>query len=358
MAIDGRTLAEIRGMRIQLDARVGFHEKQLITAWARAWSELRDEWANALDDLVAASQDGEWPSRAKVLRARRVRAALDLTSDGLDQLARDFEVRILRDVPQVVGDAAEWQARVMAAQLPETEVRAATLAAQFDRVDARVLDAIVERTTEQITALSRPISPRADAALRSSLVRGATLGEHPERVARSLLQRLEGDFNGGRDRALVIARTELLDAHRAAAWGQDQANADTLRGWQWVATLDTRTCPSCWGQHGTVHEIEEPGPLDHQQGRCARVPRLRSWAELGIDIDEPDDLLPIARDVFDQLSREEQLAIMGPARLALLDNEQITFDDLSKRRSTDGWRDSFAPASTRDLLRSVNRSGR
>lgn len=358
MAISRRTLSEIRGMRIQLDATVGYHEQQLITAWARAWAELRDEWAAAIDDLVAASTDGEWPARAKVLRARRVKAALDLTTAGLDQLARDFQVRILKDVPKVVGAGAEWEARLVAAQLPESQGLTATLAGQFQRVDARALDAIVERTTQRITALSQPIGPRADTVLRSTLVRGVALGEHPERVARTLLSRLEGNFNGGRDRALVIARTELLDAHRAAAYGQDLANADTLRGWQWVATLDTRTCPSCWGMHGTVHDLDEPGPLDHQQGRCARIPRLRSWAELGIDINEPEDLLPVARDVFDGLPREDQLAIMGPQRLRLLDDDQITFDDLSKRRSADGWRDSFAPASTQDLLRTINQSGR
>ncbi|MGG5257469.1 phage minor head protein [Phycicoccus avicenniae] len=358
MAIDRRTLDEIRGMRIDLDGTVGFHEQQLILAWARSWSELRGAWLDAIDDLVAASQDGAWPSRAKIRKARRAQAALALTTDALDQLARDFQVRILRDVPKVVGDAAQWEARLMAAQLPETEVLTATLAGQFDRIDARALDAIVERTTGRITSLTQPLSTQAETAMRSALVRGVALGQHPERVTTDLLQRLEGGFNGGRNRALVIARTELLDAHRAAAYGQDQANAKTLRGWQWVATLDRRTCPSCWGMHGTDHPLEEPGPLDHQQGRCARIPRIRPWSELGIDVDEPEDLLPVARDVFDRLPREDQLAIMGPERLRLLDDEQIDFGDLAKKRSTGGWRDSYAPASTRDLLRVVNQSGR
>lgn len=358
MAVTKRTLETLRGMRIQLDAAVGYHEQQLILAYARAWSELRTDWVNAIDDLVAASQDGKWPTRAQIRRAKRVQAAFGATTDLLDELTRDFQVRILKDIPTVTGQAAQWQARLMAAQLPDTEGRVSELAARFDRVDPRAIDAIVERTTEQITALSWPISDRAAAALRSVLVRGVAVGSHPTVVARDLLTRLEGAFNGGRNRALVIARTELLDAHRAAAYGQDQANANVLRGWQWIAQLDRRTCPGCWGLHGTDHPLEEPGPIDHQQGRCARLPRIRSWSELGIDIDEPEDLLPIARDVFDDLPREDQLAIMGEKRLRLLDDEQIGFGDLAKRRQTDGWRDSMVPAPMSDLLRVVNQPGR
>lgn len=358
MAITRRTLDTIRGMRIQLDATIGFHEQQLILAWGQAWSELSTEWVAAIDDLVASSQDGKWPTRAQIRRARRVQDALGVTTDLLDQLTRDFQVRVLKDLPQLTQQGAQWQSRLMAAQMPETAGRVSELAATFDRVDPRALDAIVERTTQQITSLSSPITDRAAAALRSSLVRGVALGQNPTVVARDLLTRLEGDFNGGRNRALVIARTEMLDAHRAAAYGQDIANAKSLRGWQWLAQLDRRTCPSCWGMHGTIHDLEDPGPLDHQQGRCARLPRIRSWAELGLDVDEPEDILPIARDVFDALPREDQLAIMGPQRLRLLDDEQIGFEDLSKRRTADGWRDSYAPASTRDLLRAINQPGR
>jgi SPP1 gp7 family putative phage head morphogenesis protein len=358
VAVTRRTLDTIRGMRIQLDATIGFHEQQLLLAYGRAWSELSTEWVAAVDDLVAASADGGWPSRAQIRRAKRVQAALAATTDLLDDLTRDFQVRVLKDIPVLTAQGAQWQARLMASQMPETAGRVSELTATFDRVDPRAIDAIVERTTNQITSLSQPITDRATAALRSTLVRGVALGQHPTVVARDLLTRLEGNFNGGRNRALVIARTELLDAHRAAAYGQDQANAKSLRGWQWLAQLDRRTCPSCWGMHGTIHDLEEPGPLDHQQGRCARIPRIRSWAEMGFDIDEPEDILPNARDVFDGLPREDQLAIMGPQRLRLLDDEQIGFGDLSKRRATDGWRDSYAPASTSDLLRVINQPGR
>lgn len=354
MALNRRTLDTIRGLRIQLDGRIGEHERQLITAWARTWGELRDEWVAAVEQLQAASVDGKWPTRAQIRRAERVRKAFDATNDALDRLTRDFQLRTLRDVPTFAGMGADWQTRLMAAQLPESAGTIAELAGTFDRVDDRALAAIVNRSTEQITATSWPISQAADKALRSVLVRGVGLGQHPTVVARELLGRLEGAFNGGRNRALVIARTELLDAYRAASFQADKANARSLRGWQWVATLDKRTCPSCWSMHGTVHELSEPGPNDHQQGRCVRVPRIRSWAELGFNVNEPADILPDARATFDALPEENRVAIMGRERLRLLDDGKVSWSDLAKRRETEGWRDSYVPTPTRELASIAN----
>lgn len=186
--------------------------------------------------------------------------------------------------------------------------------------------------------------------MRSTLIRGIALGDNPRDAARTMLSRVEGGFNGGRARALVIARTEMLDAHRASAQAQDLANAESLAGWQWVATLDTRTCPSCLSQHGTVHPVADPGPMDHQQGRCARLPKAKSWRDLGFDIDEPADIFPDAQAWFEGLPANDQVAVMGQARLDLLKSGKVGWADLSTRRSTDGWRDSYAPASVTDLL--------
>src|SRR3546814_11471968 len=74
----------------------------------------------------------------------------------------------------------------------------------------------------------------------------------------------------------------------------------------WVAQLDRRTCPSCWSQHGSKHALDEPGPLDHQQGRCARLPVTRSWRDLGFDIDDPPSVVPDAETTFRGMRRGDQ----------------------------------------------------
>lgn len=355
MGVNRRTLRFLKGMRIEIDATVNREVIELVRAWGAAWNEIQSEWTEAIDDLVAASKDNRWPSRAQIRRAERAKKALQVTREAIDDLAYDFNLRVLSEVQTLTGIASAWEAKLIGSQLPRSEGTDAELAVRFDRVDKEALEAIVERTTGRIESLTRPLSRQAVSAMQSSLIRGIAIGDNPRTAAARMLQRVEGDFNGGRNRALVIARTEMLDAYRASARAQDLANASMLRGWQWVARLDRRTCPSCWAMHGTTHDVTDPGPLDHQQGRCARLPRTKGWDELGFDVDEPADILPIARDVFDQMPRADQLAVLGPRKLAMLDAEQIGFEDLTKRRSTDGWRDSYVPTTMHDLIRKVNR---
>ena len=349
MAINRETLRLLDGMRIDMLAPVDAATQDLVRAWGVAWNELAADWDTALTDLAASSKGGAWPTRAQIRKAKRVQAALAATREALMDLSRDLPVRVTQALPTMTEQAADWSRRLTASQYPAQAGPTAQVAASFERVDPRALDAIVRRTTEQVTALSRPLSAQAEAAMRSTLIRGIALGDNPRDAARTMLSRVEGGFNGGRTRALVIARTEMISAHREAAWAQDQAATDVLAGWTWTCALDRRACPACLAMHGTVHPVADPGPLGHQQCRCSRTPKAKSWRDLGFDIDEPADIFPDARSWFEDLPEGSQLDIMGKARLDLLKSGSVTWDDLATRRTSAGWRDSFAPTSVKDL---------
>src|SRR5699024_8953140 len=78
---------------------------------------------------------------------------------------------------------------------------------------------------------------------------------------------------------------------------------------------------------------------------CARLPRTKSWADLGFpNIPEPDLGMVDAGEWFDGLTEEEQRAMLGPRGFDAWQAGAFPMDQGSARRSADGWRDSFAPA--------------
>lgn len=344
MAITHETLRLVAEMRAAVDQMADSTHRSLTGAWVRAWDQLAFDFTLALDELLAIRAD-RWPTRAQIQRANRAQWALETTQRALERLAAQARNEIIAAAHGGIGAAIQGQEAIVASQLPP-----GYQGLRFNRVPEDQLAAIVDRTTQQITALTWPISAAATESIRNQLIRGMGMGLNPRDIARQMLARLEGEFNGGLSRALNIARTEILDAHRNAAMLSQLANRDVLKGWIWWAALTRRTCSSCWAQHGSEHPLDEPGPNDHQSGRCSRAPLTRSWKELGFDVHEPPSILPDARATFAALPKADQLHIMGPGRLAALNRGDIGWSDLSALRPSTAWRDSWGVRPLKDLL--------
>jgi SPP1 gp7 family putative phage head morphogenesis protein len=248
----------------------------------------------------------------------------------------------------VIAATAAAEPAIMASQLPAS-LAAAVLETYAARIAPTALEAIALRARQQIHSGTWPLTEQATGAMRRALIVGVATGAHPTDAARDMVRQVEGAFNGGLTRAINIARTEMLDAYRNTSAAVHEANSDVLDGWTWIATLDRRTCPSCWAMHGTHHPLDQAGPWDHQQGRCARMPKVKSWLELGIPGQEAEDLTPDAERVFAALPPDDQLAIMGPGRLALLTAGRVSFADLAVRRDNQAWRPAFVARPVREL---------
>lgn len=346
MAVTQATLREVQRLRRQLQTMTTAQTVALTRAWAEAWDVLLPEFELALTELLAAAAGGRVPATV-VARNIRLQAALRAARQYLDVLAPQAATTITQDLSQVVLDAAEGHVALMQSQMPPGSTG---LSVTFNRVPSEALSAIVARTAEQIHASTIPLSADAERVMKRALVRGIAVGDNPRKTAARIIKQAESGFNGGLTRALNISRTETLDAHRAAAKATERANLDVLTEWEWHCQLDRRTCPSCLSKHGQRFPLADDGPQDHQQGRCARVPITKTWRELGFDIDEPGGLTPSSRDWFDSLTPDTQREIMGETRLKLLQDGSITWDDLSTKRTTAGWRDSYGVTPVKDLL--------
>lgn len=359
MAITRRTLQLLHELRTTVGGLADNAVRDLSGAWLASWERVEPGWRAAIADLIGwEQQNGRWPNPVEIARHSRVQQAMDLSRDELDALAVATTAAVLGGATVAVTATAGAEPAIIASQVPPAvQAGFATQAAAV--ILPSTLDAITARTLQAITVQTRPLSPEAQAAVRRELIRGIEVGVNPNEAARRMVARVNGAFEGGLVRATNIARTEMLDAYRTASRYAHDANADVLGGWTWMATVTGRaalkTCPSCWAMHGTEHPLSQPGPEDHQQGRCARAPRVKPWSALGIATPEPDDATPDAQALFDALPEVDQVEIMGVERLALLNSGRITWDQLPAVRDNPGWRRSITPRPVRDLRRLANR---
>lgn len=350
MAITNQTLRLIYALRESLTQITDARTRALTAAWIRAWDLAVPELGMALFALATVRDDGRWPTRAQIARADRAQRALSTVEGHLVALSRAAMSGIVSDATAAFTLTGRAQGGLISTQLPAGSLLTVHADATWSRVDPAAIDAIIKRSTEQITALSLQLSSEAMNRIRAELVRGVLVGANPAEAARRMLHRLEGEFNGGLNRALTIARTEMLDAHRAGAMLAQSASADVLNGWIWNAQLGRRTCPACFSMHGTEHPLSQPGPHGHQRCRCSRTPLVKTWRELGINLPEPPSVLPDAEKTFRAMPRVDQLHVMGPTRLAAYDRGDIAWRDLAVRRDNPAWRPSYVSTPVRDLV--------
>lgn len=344
MAITHETLRLVALMQARVDQLADGPTRSLTTAWIRAWDVLAVEFTRALDEVLQINAE-QWPTRSQIERAPGVQYAVAMAQRALDRLVAQARDEIVAAAKAGIGLGVDAQGPLIASQLPPGAQ------IEFSTVPENQVSAVVNRAAQQIHAVTWPLAAEAVAAMKARLIRGMAMGGRAGAIVQRVLSLLEGEFNGGLARALNIARTEILDAYRAAGMLAQHANAAVFSGWQWISRLSVTTCPSCWSKHGNIYPITEPGPWDHQSGRCTRAPVLRSWRELGFNIPEPPSAVRDAQATFWALPRADQLQIMGLRRLDLLERGDISWADLSTRRTTPGWRPSFVVTPLRDLAR-------
>lgn len=337
MSITDDVLALVNAGRTHLNALVDEHALELARAWVKASDDLAPEFEVAVAELLAGAENGDVITAAQVHRARRLQQAFAHAQEQAEALAQLTAETTAATIPEIVGWADDTtQATVMAQlqHLPDLPT--------WVRLDPTAADAITARATQTIHALSIPLTGVMIDGMKASLRSGIIVGANPRTTARRILDRLNGEFNGGLARAERIARTEQIDAHRVAQHAAEQANTSVLKGWVWYTTFDSRTCISCLVKHGTEYPIEEYGPDDHQNGRCTRLPITKTAAELGfVGVKEPPHQIPDARAWFDNLTEDSQREIMGPGRLKLYQDGVASWEDMTVRRESPAWRDSW-----------------
>jgi SPP1 gp7 family putative phage head morphogenesis protein len=191
--------------------------------------------------------------------------------------------------------------------------------------------------------------------LQLGLVKGESIGALIGKVRGTPI--IPGPFAASKAQAAALARTSTMQVLQATRQEVYNQNADVLKGYQWVSTLDNRTTPLCRGMDGRQYDLNfQPidgndfpypgGPPAHWNCRSTLIPITKSFEELiGSDklSDEQKNALaniesesvrasmggPVDSDMsYEEWLRgqpeETQIDILGPARHDLFKRGKIT----------------------------------
>lgn len=137
------------------------------------------------------------------------------------------------------------------------------------------------------------LSASKTAAVNQAIRIGVTEGETVAAIVSRLrgtraAQYKNGIFGTSRRNAEAIVRTSVNHVVTQARRSVFDKNADIVKAWQYVATLDGRTTDICMSLDGQQYATREEGPTPPQHINCRSTisPVMKSWKELGFKAKE------------------------------------------------------------------------
>jgi hypothetical protein len=194
--------------------------------------------------------------------------------------------------------------------------------------------------------------------VRSGFVEGRTTSEIIKMIRGTrALGYSDGILARPRRELAAVVQTALSHTAQTARQTMVDANADLVKAVQWLATLDSKTSPPCRIRDGLKYTADAHKPIGHTipwgdgpgrlhfNCRSVSVPVLKSFRELGIDI---DDMTPAMRASMDgqvpadttypqwfaKQSAARQEEILGPDRYRLLKAGKVGFESFYDSRGS------------------------
>lgn len=335
---EGRVYDVIEHFRRDLLQRERKAASELVRTYGEAWKRIREELERLHTEYEAMKARGEKPGPDWIYQYNRARAFRNQVLRELQTFAQYAESKVRKEQIEAIRTAEEQAERLARLALGTPP---AGLTVDWNRIDRFAVETILGMTqmNSPLYRLLLSISTNGAQAAEDALVQGMLMGQNPREVARTMRKVLGTTLS----RALTIARTETLRAHREATRASYQANSDIVKGWIWHSATDERTCAACWAMHGTEHRLDEILD-DHPNGRCAMIPKTRTWAEIGkqygIDLSDVPDTNPEIEpgvSLFERLPAEKQIKILGPAKYAAWKEGEFSLSDIVGRSRSKEW---------------------
>lgn len=246
--------------------------------YAQTANRITNEVEAIYKTIAKIRAEGGTPSKTQIDALIRETGLLRLVDNSIAKYQGFANSRIVDEQKAAVETALEHSEQLMKASLnaPKTF----EYPEGWFEYDEDAVEALIGRTTKSAgerlsqLAFSRTgdlISDRILESLTDGIVRGRGLREIGAEVSRIAQMPL--------NRALTIARTEVMGAYRQASI-QRYADSAVVSGWEWLSGRGSRTCLFCLSMDGKRFKDNHPFET-HPNCRCTAIPVTLSWTELG-----------------------------------------------------------------------------
>jgi SPP1 gp7 family putative phage head morphogenesis protein len=302
----------------------------------RAYSDIHKRIDNETKLLIAEidnlTEAGETPSKGKIIRLERYKRLIAEVQDELEKYTKFMAVELSGLGKDGIARGLEESAALVTGPHPELKGVFRDLAPEAVETMLGFLD-----PKGPLYARLEMLPGYIAKQYSQKLLDNIALGRNPRVLARELTN----TFGLGLSESLRMARTVTLYSYRESSRANYIANNRVIVGWQWMASLDNRTCPACAVLHGKVFESNDP-LAGHHNCRCTMVP---------ITILDPKP--PIQETGIEWIERQSepvQKELLGKGRYQAWKDGRFTLDQIPADHEDDVYGPMKVAKSLKDLI--------
>lgn len=273
----------------------------------------------------------------------RLQALLKEVRIAYSEIYSEAGKELKQQMLDFAGVAAESTTAAIATQLPVNynmvQATAEQLVAIVDTAPVTVGPDKKLLLEEVFNSLAAGKEESVRGAIRLGMVEGETVDQMVRRLRGTRAnQYKDGVLEVSRRHAESMTRTIINHTSNQAMQATFKNNADVVKGWVFTSTLDSRTSITCASLSGTVWPTGQgPIPPRHPNCRSVAIPELKTWKELGFDMEEMPPAMRSSKDGLvsadisfnDWLKGQDkamQVDILGKTRQQLFADGKLTVD--------------------------------
>lgn len=217
-------------------------------------------------------------------------ARLNAMVEAIQQMNADNYAMLYNELETPLFDFSTHEAESSALVLEKSiPIALDIITPDIEKLKVMVSDSAIHGhlLKEWFDSLETSMSQKVTQQIRLGVIEGESISKITSRLTGPASDYESGIFGIVRRQTEAVVRTAVNNVSNQAAAATYKANADIIKGETWVATLDKKCCVICGGMDGKVFDLgTSTRPPIHLGDRCFMVPVLKSWREMGINIDE------------------------------------------------------------------------